>query len=38
MFELFKKELMSFLSSIIGYLTIVVFLIVNGLFLWVVNG
>ena len=38
MVELFKKELMSFLSSIIGYLTIVVFLIVNGLFLWVVNG
>ena len=38
MFELFKKELMSFLSSVIGYLTIVVFLIVNGLFLWVVNG
>lgn len=38
MFVLYKKELMSFLSSIIGYLTIVVFLIVNGLFLWVIGG
>lgn len=38
MFVLYKKELMSFLSSMIGYLTIVVFLIVNGLFLWVIGG
>ncbi len=38
MFVLFKKELNAFLSSIIGYLTIVVFLVVNGLFLWVIRG
>ena len=38
MFVLYRKELMSFLTSIIGYLTIVVFLVVNGLFLWVING
>ncbi|MDR1006099.1 MAG: gliding motility-associated ABC transporter permease subunit GldF [Bacteroidales bacterium] len=37
MFVLFKKELSSFLSSLIGYITIIVFLIVNGVFLWVVN-
>ena len=38
MFVLYRKELMSFLSSIIGYLIIIVFLIANGLFLWVVRG
>ena len=35
MFPLFKKELSSFFSSLIGYLTIIVFLILTGLMLWV---
>ena len=35
MYVLFLKELNSFLSSLIGYITIVVFLVVMGLFLWV---
>lgn len=35
MFTLLKKEIRSFLSSLIGYITITVFLLVIGLFLWV---
>lgn len=35
---IFFKEINSFFSSIIGYLVIGVFLIVNGLFLWVFEG
>jgi len=35
MFTLFRKEISSFLSSLIGYAVIVVFLLINGLFLWV---
>jgi len=35
MFTLYKKEINSFLNSILGYIVIIVFLIVNGLFLWV---
>lgn len=35
MFALFKKELASFFSSLTGYLTIVVFLVLTGLMLWV---
>ena len=35
MFALFLKEIRSFLSSIIGYMVIIVFLVVVGLFLWV---
>jgi len=35
MFTLFKKELNGFLDSLIGYIVIVVFLLVIGLFLWV---
>ncbi|HPG32875.1 MAG: gliding motility-associated ABC transporter permease subunit GldF [Lentimicrobiaceae bacterium] len=35
MFTLFRKEIFSFLNSLIGYLAIIVFLIINGLFLWV---
>lgn len=35
MFALFKKEISSFLSSLTGYLVMAVFLLVNGLFLWV---
>lgn len=35
MYALYKKELGSFFSSLIGYLTIFVFLLLNGLMLWV---
>ncbi|MGE5381981.1 MAG: gliding motility-associated ABC transporter permease subunit GldF [Omnitrophica WOR_2 bacterium] len=35
MFTLFRKEILSFLNSLIGYVAIVVFLVINGLFLWV---
>lgn len=35
MLALFRKEISSFLSSLTGYLVIIVFLLVNGLFLWV---
>ncbi len=35
MLILFKKEVNSFLNSLIGYIVITVFLLVNGLFLWV---
>lgn len=35
MVSLFYKELRSFLSSLIGYIVIAVFLLVTGLFLWV---
>lgn len=38
MFALFKKELASFFSSIIGYLAILIFLISTGLFLWIIPG
>jgi len=34
MFVLLKKEVRGFLSSLIGYVVIAVFLLVNGLFLW----
>lgn len=35
MFTLLKKEVRGFLSSLIGYIVIMVFLLINGLFLWV---
>lgn len=35
MTALFKKEISSFLHSLIGYLVMGVFLLINGLFLWV---
>jgi len=35
MFTLLRKEISSFLSSLIGYAVIIVFLLINGLFLWV---
>ena len=38
MWTLYKKELGSFFSSLIGYLTISVFLILTGLMLWVFKG
>ena len=36
MFTLLKKEIQTFLYSIVGYITIVVFLILLGLFLWII--
>lgn len=38
MFALIKKEIRSFLSSLIGYVVIGVFLTVTGLFTWIFNG
>jgi ABC-2 type transport system permease protein len=38
MFTLIKHEINSFFSSTIGYLVIAVFLVINGLFLWVFSG
>lgn len=38
MIAILKKELNSFFSTPIGYLAIAVFLILNGLFLWVFEG
>lgn len=38
MYTLYKKELATFFSSLTGYLTIAVFLILTGLMLWVFNG
>ncbi|MEI6747556.1 MAG: gliding motility-associated ABC transporter permease subunit GldF [Bacteroidota bacterium] len=35
MFALLKKEISSFLNSLIGYIVIIVFLLINSLFLWV---
>lgn len=35
MFALYKKEISNFLSSLIGIMVIVVFLLITGLFLWV---
>jgi len=35
MFTIFKKEIRSFLSSLIAYMTIAVFLLVTGLFTWI---
>lgn len=38
MFTIIKREINSFFSSTIGYLVIAVFLVINGLFLWVFGG
>jgi ABC-2 type transport system permease protein len=35
MFTLYKKEIFSFFNSLIGYIAVIVFLLINGLFLWV---
>lgn len=35
MFSIFKKDILSFFNSLVGYLTIGLFLFVTGLFLWV---
>lgn len=38
MYSLFKKEIKTFLGSLIGYLAVLVFLLVSSLFLWVFPG
>ncbi len=38
MFSLLKKEIRTFLSSLIGYVVIAVFLLITGLFMWVFPG
>src|SRR5690554_4569915 len=38
MFSLLKKEIQSFLGSLIGYIVIIVFLTIMGLLLWVFPG
>ncbi|HTL82586.1 MAG TPA: gliding motility-associated ABC transporter permease subunit GldF [Bacteroidia bacterium] len=38
MYSLFAKEIRSFLSSLIGYIVIVVFLLAISLFMWIVKG
>ena len=35
MFSIFKKEIQGFLSSLVAYMVIAVFLLVNGVFMWV---
>lgn len=35
MFAIFKKEVQQFFSSLIGYIAIIVFLLVLGLFMWI---
>jgi ABC-2 type transport system permease protein len=38
MYSLFRKEIKIFLGSLIGYLAVLVFLLITGLFLWVFPG
>jgi len=38
MWPLFKKEISGFFSSLTGYVVIVVFLLLNSLFMWIVPG
>ncbi len=38
MWSLYKKEITSFFSSLTGYLVVGVFLVLTGLFLWVIPG
>ncbi len=38
MYSLFRKEIKTFLGSLIGYLAVLVFLLVSSLFLWVFPG
>jgi ABC-2 type transport system permease protein len=38
MWPVFKKEIATFFSSIIGYVVLIVFLMINSLFLWIVPG
>jgi ABC-2 type transport system permease protein len=38
MFAIFRKEISGFFSSLTGYIVIIVFLLINGLFIWVFPG
>ncbi len=38
MFTLFRKEISVFFSSLIGYIVIIVFLLANSLFMWIIPG
>ncbi|MBI2966641.1 MAG: gliding motility-associated ABC transporter substrate-binding protein GldG [Bacteroidetes bacterium] len=38
MYSLFKKEITSFFGSLTGYIAIIVFLTVTGVFMWIVPG
>ncbi len=38
MYSLFRKEIKTFLGSLIGYLAVLVFLLITGLFLWIFPG
>ena len=38
MISIIKREINSFFSTTIGYLVVSIFLIINGLFLWVFKG
>jgi ABC-2 type transport system permease protein len=38
MYTLFRKEIRGFFSTLTGYIVIIVFLVINGLFMWVFPG
>ena len=38
MFAIFKKEISGFFSSLTGYIVIILFLLINSLFMWVLPG
>ena len=38
MFAIFRKEISGFFSSLTGYIVILVFLLINSLFMWVFPG
>jgi ABC-2 type transport system permease protein len=38
MYSIFKKEITGFFSSLTGYIVIIVFLLINSLFMWVLPG
>ena len=38
MFAIFRKEITGFFSSLTGYIVIIVFLLINSLFMWVFPG
>ena len=38
MFTLYKKELRGFFTSLTGYITVILFLLINSLFMWVFPG
>ncbi len=38
MFEIFKREIGGFFNSLTGYLVIIVYLLINSLFMWIIPG